>query len=68
MNAYTGSQAHERAFLKSLSFAHENELRVATMILLRRVASTRTDRRKATSSSAALSMYRMARAFMYWRT
>lgn len=31
MNAYTGSQAHERAFLKSLAFTHENELRVATM-------------------------------------
>jgi hypothetical protein len=31
MNAYTGSQAHERAFLKSPSFAHESELRVATM-------------------------------------
>ena len=31
MNAYTGSQANLRAFLKGLPFAHENELRVATM-------------------------------------
>ena len=31
MNAYEGSQAHLRAFLKNARYAHENELRVATM-------------------------------------
>jgi hypothetical protein len=31
MDAYTGSQAHLRAFLKEVAYAHENELRVATM-------------------------------------
>jgi len=31
MNAYEASQAHLRAFLKNAKYAHENELRVATM-------------------------------------
>jgi hypothetical protein len=31
MNAYDGSQAHLRAFLKGMKYSHENELRVATM-------------------------------------
>lgn len=31
MDAYSGSQAHLRAFLKNNKFSHENELRVATM-------------------------------------
>ncbi len=31
MNAYDGSQAHLRAFLKGMNYSHERELRVATM-------------------------------------
>jgi hypothetical protein len=31
MDAYEGSQAHLRAFLKNACYAHENELRLATM-------------------------------------
>jgi hypothetical protein len=31
MNAYDGSQAHLRAFLKGMKYSHEIELRVATM-------------------------------------
>jgi hypothetical protein len=31
MNAYEAHQAHLRAFLKGVEYAHENELRVATM-------------------------------------
>jgi hypothetical protein len=31
MNIYEGHQAHLRAFLKGMKYAHENELRVATM-------------------------------------
>jgi hypothetical protein len=34
MDAHTGSQAHLRAFLKAVAYAHENELRVATMNLV----------------------------------
>jgi hypothetical protein len=34
MDAYTGSQAQLRAFLKAVAYAHENELRVATMNLV----------------------------------
>lgn len=31
MNSYEAHQAHERAFLKSLSFTHEQEIRISTM-------------------------------------